>query len=344
MSRSTIGILISSILFLMLLMFHFLEPATPDKPPSDADHSSATQKISSCKGNENFITNFSEAVYLANGMQGSVYKYREDILKVQDFDIDADKSQIRMFEKEVEILDLLKRNPYVVTMKGACYNNMEGKVRYYILLEYCEQDFEPWINTLPKSVEVFYELLIHLTSEMLNINQHKIYHVDNNIGNFMICGNRLKLIDFGLGAVAKSEKNSFAFFEIRNLQILFNDIAKLFSIHSKEFNDLLTEMRNVGKFSAAAPYPKITMASVHERLVVLRNDYVVQKRAEAGGDQNYAPSMHIFLGDTNRLLVLPNAAPPAIQEPGRDDQLLNDHEEAQRTQAIDQFETLHILI
>lgn len=305
MSRTSLAIFLLAILFIILLAF---KTGGKENSQTEADYAYfkvKTEEIPECKLNEDYIVNFSEAKYIANGQQGFVYKFRNNVLKTQEFDLLNERRNIKMFENEIQILRVFNNSQDIVGLKNACYKKHEDKIQYYILMEYCEEEFEDWLSQQPKTASAFYDLLIHISKILLNINQQNIYHVDNHIGNLMICGNKLKLIDFGSGAITKNNKNNYAFAEIRNLQILFNDIAKNFSIRNNELNDLLAEMRKIGIYKKTAPIPKLTMRDVYERLIIQKNKILSNnKNSSMVKNSLFRMEPPLFVGASNNIYKL----------------------------------------
>lgn len=299
MSQSSFTIFILILLFIILLSFRYKSGKNEEKNSKQPRKQLGQFTTSTCSLTEDFIVNFTEAKYLANGLQGSVYTFRNDILKTQDFNYLDDKNSIQMFDKEIEILSLLSNSPEVVTMKNACYVRSENKVKYYILMEFCEEEFDSWLSRQPKTISNFYDILIHITTELLDINEHMVYHIDNHRGNLMICNNRLKFIDFGSGAIAKSPKNAYIFHEVRNLQILFYDVSKVFKIRNDDLDTLFSEMKTVGKYTKDYSKPKININDIHKRLIAQKNKYGLSNDSVGGLHSN----IPLFVGTTNELFL-----------------------------------------
>lgn len=74
----------------------------------------------------------------------------------------------------------------------------------FVILEKCEKEFKYYLEDMQKDaveLSTIVSVIKNMIEIIISINRENIYHIDNHVGNFMICGSKLKLIDFGKGKV-----------------------------------------------------------------------------------------------------------------------------------------------
>ena len=204
--------------------------------------------------------------FIGNGQQGFVFDLGDSVLKTQIFQNESNGPARKAFIKEIKLLNSLRDNPDIVTIADSCYIQTQNSQKYFIVLKKCEKEFHDYLKEIPKTVPSFLKVLLHITSILSDLNNQLIYHIDNHIGNFMICDGNIKLIDFGSAVKTKEPLNQYSFTEVRNLQITFSEIGRVFGIQGEVFEDLIKDMLKVGRYSKRNQVPGITIAQVFDRL------------------------------------------------------------------------------
>lgn len=169
-------------------------------------------------------------------------------------EMEVGKQSEKLITREIMISLMFRNVPNVVSYYKACYidrqgEDMEIKRFYYLFMEKCEQDFGKWFfnNVKEGNAYMLLKVLGAITNGFKEIHSRDVLHIDNHIGNYMICNNQIKIIDFGISkkisTLSKMRRKISENLEFNELYNFYKTLAAFSKVKEKHINELLAKLR-----------------------------------------------------------------------------------------------------
>ena len=169
-------------------------------------------------------------------------------------EMEVGKQSEKLITREI-MLSLMFRNvPNVVSYYKACYIDRSGEdmvIRrfYYLFMEKCQQDFGAWFFKHVKEGDAYtlLKVLGAITNGFKEIHSRGVLHIDNHIGNYMVCNKQIKIIDFGISkkvsTLSNMRKKISENLEYNELYNFYKTLVTYSKVKEKHINELLAKLR-----------------------------------------------------------------------------------------------------
>ena len=246
--------------------------------------SSKAEDLKECEQSQ--LKDIERGTHLGNGVQGIVYRIPGSVQVVKAV---TKPEQIKATLNEIEVLKKANASKYVSTFYDSCFiTSSIGSMSIFIFMEMCEMDLETAIKNTPKSSRYFWDMIDQIIKMLIELNSHGVYHLDNQIGNFMICGGKLKMIDFGSSKIASNKLPNLPILELKSLLQLINTIKNEFQIRCEKLTELEVMIARIPPKSTQPPF---TLEMFRIELKKIRNDcYNIPIQTDVFGSLDYLKS------------------------------------------------------
>jgi hypothetical protein len=141
-------------------------------------------------------------------------------------------------KNEIQNGALFQNSDRIINTYEACYIE-NGERTYYIFMERCSQDFDAWFreNVEEGDVDHVKEIFKEIAEAYIELHSQHVLQLDIHIGNLIMCGDKLKLIDLG-----KSKRISVMDSNGPDAKLINREFMKLFNL----FRQLLNEKKIEG--------------------------------------------------------------------------------------------------
>lgn len=168
----------------------------------------------------------------------------------------------KLIRSEILISLMFPDSDHIANFYTACYIDREFEKSdlnapisveterfYYLFMEECSGNFDDWYFSKVQEGDVLMvERIIHQIADGYKEMHHKdVLHIDNHIGNYMICDDKIKIIDFGVAVLrSKLRRQQKVIQENLEYNELFNFFKLLLQykkIKDKRLHGLLERLR-----------------------------------------------------------------------------------------------------
>lgn len=227
--------------------------------------SSEADSLNECQQSQ--IKGIEKGAQLGNGVQGIVYHIPGSVQVVK---VVTKPEQIKATMNEIQVLKKANASKYVNKLYDSCFiTSSSGNRSIFIFIEMCEMDLETAMKNTPKSSRYFWDMIDQILVMLIELNSHGVYHLDNQIGNFMICGGKLKMIDFGSSKIASNKLPNLPILELKSLLQLINAIKHEFKVKCESLSDLEV---SIARIPPRSTQPLFTLEMFRTELRRLRNE------------------------------------------------------------------------
>lgn len=225
---------------------HFVQASEESKPPKISSISECDQKLVEIINGPH-----KEA---GKGAFGRIFipENGETSVVIKEMEVGMQRENI--IQREILISLMFRNTPNVVSYYKACYIDKklsETKIKrfYYLFMEKCQQDFGDWFfeKTPQNDPLTLLKIIGAITNGYKHIHEKDILHLDNHIGNYMICNNKIKIMDFGIAkkrsTLSKMRVKITENLEFNELYNFFKTLTSYAKVNEKNINDLLSKLR-----------------------------------------------------------------------------------------------------
>jgi hypothetical protein len=231
------------------------------------------------------------------GAFGRVFIPISDVSNVVIKEMEVGLQRESLIRKEILISLMFPDSDNIVNYYKACYIDRkiddQEKRFYYIFMEKCSSDFGDWFfdKVEEKDILMVEKIIRQISEGYAEMHKKNVLHIDNHIGNYMICNNKIKIIDFGIAVflpkLRPMQKMIQENLEYNELYNFFKTLISYKKIQDKRIIDIIDKLRRVG-------HGRRGIQSMEEFIIKLEDIFMNTQHLLATGNYHELENQEIF--------------------------------------------------
>ncbi|ELQ75621.1 Dual specificity, serine/threonine and tyrosine kinase, partial [Trachipleistophora hominis] len=144
---------------------------------------------------------------IGKGGSSKVYKvsHGSNVFALKVIKNVTDRKVLQSYENEINLMIKLRGTAEIIELHDYAINKDEIGCTILLLMEYGECDLTHFLKTRELRTSDIFDIFWQMLMNMNAIYDQRIIHADLKPANFVICGNKLKLIDFGISREIRTD-------------------------------------------------------------------------------------------------------------------------------------------